>query len=84
MSPTKYGRGVRGSASPTKSPNKKGSPINSLSRIVEVMMDKICPNDLAQCEGLGADNMSCMIIQLNTNSNTTEETSSTSHLEQRL
>lgn len=34
-----------------------------LSRIVEMMMDKICPMNLAQSEGLGADNMTCMIIE---------------------
>jgi hypothetical protein len=36
-----------------------------LSRIVELMMDKICPMNLATSEGLGADNMTCMIIEFN-------------------
>ena len=34
-----------------------------LSRVVEMMMDKICPINLAASEGLGADNMTCMIIE---------------------
>jgi len=29
------------------------------------MMEKICPMNLAASEGLGADNMSCMIIEFN-------------------
>jgi hypothetical protein len=34
-----------------------------LSRIVELMMDKICPMNLAASEGLGADNMTCIVIE---------------------
>jgi hypothetical protein len=34
-----------------------------LSRIVELMMDKICPSNLATSEGLGADNMTCIVIE---------------------
>lgn len=26
-------------------------------------MDKICPSNLATSEGLGADNMTCMVIE---------------------
>ena len=40
-------------------------PGGNLSRIVEVMMDKICPTNLAASEGLGADNMSCIIVEFN-------------------
>lgn len=36
-----------------------------VSRIVELMMDKICPSNLALSEGLGADNMTCMVIEFN-------------------
>jgi hypothetical protein len=36
-----------------------------VSRIVELMMDKICPSNLATSEGLGADNMTCMVIEFN-------------------
>lgn len=36
-----------------------------LSRIVEMMMDKICPVNIAASEGIGTDNMSCMIIEFN-------------------
>jgi hypothetical protein len=34
-----------------------------VSRIVELMMDKICPMNLAASEGLGADNMTCIVIE---------------------
>jgi hypothetical protein len=34
-----------------------------VSRIVELMMDKICPMNLAASEGLGADNMTCIIVE---------------------
>ena len=30
-----------------------------------MMMDKICPANLAVSEGLGADNMTCIIIEFN-------------------
>ncbi len=54
---------VKPGASPTKSPVKKlAAAPDCLSRIVEMMMDKICPTNLAASEGLGADNMTCMII----------------------
>ena len=36
-----------------------------LSRIIELMMDKICPSNLATSEGLGADNMTCIVIEFN-------------------
>jgi hypothetical protein len=28
-----------------------------------MMMDKICPTNLATSEGLGADNMTCIIVE---------------------
>jgi hypothetical protein len=34
-----------------------------LSRIVEMMMEKICPMNLAASEGLGTDNMTCIVIE---------------------
>ena len=34
-----------------------------ISKIVESMLDKICPNNLAASEGLGTDNMTCIVIE---------------------
>lgn len=39
-----------------------GNPV-VLSKIVEAMMDKCCPMNLATSEGVGADNMTCIIIE---------------------
>jgi hypothetical protein len=50
----------------TKSPvkgAKKPVSINNLSRIMELMMDKCCPMDLAGSDGIGTDNMTAMIIE---------------------
>ena len=66
MSPSK-----KLSNSPSKSPTKNGTKEakvlagGNLSRIVENMMEKICPMNLAASEGLGADNMSCIIVEFN-------------------
>lgn len=56
-SPSKLGTG---GSSPKKT-NSKASP-TGLSRIIELMMDKCCPTNLAASEGLGADNMTCVIV----------------------
>ena len=61
-------------SSPSRSPSKNGGkdqkvlPGGNLSRIVENMMEKICPMNLAASEGLGADNMSCMVVEFNKSS----------------
>lgn len=57
--------GSGGSMSPMKNSSKTGGSggTNRLSRIVELMMDKCCPSNLAVSEGIGADNMTCMIIE---------------------
>ena len=44
---------------------KKESKSKHLGLIVEKMMDKNCPSDLQVSEGIGADNMTCIIIELN-------------------
>lgn len=55
----------------SKSPSKNGKeekeqlPGGNLSKIIEIMMDKICPTNLAASEGLGADNMSCILVEFN-------------------
>jgi hypothetical protein len=36
-----------------------------ISKIVEAMLDKICPSNLAASEGLGTDNMTCIVIEFN-------------------
>ena len=46
----------------------KGGAANTglgLSRTMEMMMDKICPMNLAQSEGLGTDNMTGILIEFN-------------------
>jgi serine/threonine protein phosphatase PrpC len=55
---------LTGSISPTKKSStlKKISPTGP-SRILELMMDKCCPSNLAASEGLGADNMTGIIVQ---------------------
>ena len=66
-SPSKKGSKYGGSTSPTKSPVKKtAAPVaGSLSGILGLMFDKICPNNLATSEGLGADNMTAVLIEFN-------------------
>ncbi len=57
--------GGRKSVSPTKSP-AKGDFIDGeirSSRLLEMMMDKCCPSNLAASDGLGADNMSGILIE---------------------
>jgi len=34
-----------------------------LSRIMELMMDKCCPMDLVNSDGIGTDNMTAIIIE---------------------
>lgn len=65
-SPSKRGSRI-GGMSPTKSPKKTGTAVvaSSLSGILGLMMDKICPNNLAASEGLGADNMTGVLIEFN-------------------
>jgi serine/threonine protein phosphatase PrpC len=47
------------------SSKKKESKSKHLGLIVEKMMDKNCPSDLQVTEGIGADNMTCIIVELN-------------------
>ena len=47
------------------SSKKKESKSKHLGLIVEKMMDKNCPSDLQVSEGIGADNMTCIIVELN-------------------
>lgn len=57
-SPAKRGSVSKANASPSKS-----ASINCISRIVELMMDDCCPKNLEMSEGLGADNMTCIIVE---------------------
>ena len=54
----------------SKSNSKLEAPIDNskfkgLATVVEMMMENNCPANLAQSEGLGADNMTCIIIEFN-------------------
>ena len=75
---TAAGKGRLGAAAATRSPPRKGTKnkldsklentINSsrftgLATIVEMMMDVNCPPNLHSTEGLGADNMTAIIIE---------------------
>ena len=75
-SPTKIGKGGRLSKSPprkgtkNKIEHKMESTINNskfsgVATVVEMMMDVNCPPNLHTTEGLGADNMTCVIIEFN-------------------
>ena len=75
-SPTKTGKGNRLGKSPprkgtkNKLENKLENSINNskfsgLATVVEMMMDVNCPPNLHTTEGLGADNMTCVIIEFN-------------------
>ena len=72
--PNKKGsRRTTGSSSPSKKgtvskTSMGGSPsksltITCLSRIVELMMDDCCPKNLEMSEGIGADNMTCVLVE---------------------
>lgn len=50
------------SRSPTKV-TKKPAGVHSLSKIMEMCMDKCCPMDLANSDGIGTDNMTAIIIE---------------------
>jgi hypothetical protein len=63
MSPIKRALQKAGSMSPDPKPGVQEPP--KLSRVVEMMMDKICPTNIAASEGLGTDNMTCMIVEFN-------------------
>lgn len=39
------------------------SQFSGLATVVEMMMEQNCPNDLATSEGLGADNMTCIVVE---------------------
>ena len=57
-----------GGATTNKSPKKtpaQAATASSLSGILGLMMDKICPSNLASSEGLGADNMTGILIEFN-------------------
>ena len=41
------------------------SKFSGLATVVEMMMDVNCPPNLHTTEGLGADNMTCVIIEFN-------------------
>ena len=65
-SPSK--KGSKAGLSPSKSPTKKTTATataTTLSGILGLMFDKICPSNLATSEGLGADNMTGVLIQFN-------------------
>ena len=75
-SPTKTGKGRSLGKSPprkgtkNKLENKLENSINNskfsgLATVVEMMMDVNCPPNLHTTEGLGADNMTCVIIEFN-------------------
>jgi serine/threonine protein phosphatase PrpC len=36
-----------------------------LSKTIELMFDKICPMNLAASEGIGTDNMTCILVEFN-------------------
>jgi hypothetical protein len=40
------------------------SKFRGLATVVEMMMETNCPTSLQQCDGLGTDNMTCIIIEL--------------------
>ena len=76
MSPTKTGKGGRLSKSPPRKGTKNklehkletainNSKFSGLATVVEMMMDVNCPPNLHTTEGLGADNMTCVIIEFN-------------------
>ena len=75
-SPTKTGKGGRLSKSPPRKGTKNkleyklenainNSKFSGLATVVEMMMDVNCPPNLHTTEGLGADNMTCVIIEFN-------------------
>lgn len=39
------------------------SKFKGLATVVEMMMDHNCPTNLANSDGLGTDNMTCIIVQ---------------------
>jgi len=43
------------------------SKFKGLATVVEMMMDQNCPANLQQSEGLGADNMTAIIVEFNKN-----------------
>lgn len=71
--------GRKSMASPTKkgglttkaghaSPGGKAQPALTglgIAKIIEMMMDKCCPMNLAASEGIGTDNMTCIIVEFN-------------------
>jgi hypothetical protein len=57
--------GLSPSKSPTKRPAATSTTATTLSGILGLMFDKICPNNLATSEGLGADNMTGVLIEFN-------------------
>lgn len=56
-SPSKRNNSVKNSSPSSKVPSLGITPI------VEQMMDSICPASLAGSDGLGTDNMTCMIVE---------------------
>lgn len=40
----------------------EASKFKGLATVVEMMMDYNCPTNLAQSDGLGTDNMTCIIV----------------------
>lgn len=73
------GRGGRLGAAAGRSPPRKGtknklenklenainnSRFSGLATVVEMMMDVNCPANLHQTDGLGADNMTAIIIEM--------------------
>lgn len=58
-------KNAKGNTSPgTKGKDKEVTGFG-LSRTVELMFDKICPTNLAASEGIGTDNMTCILVEFN-------------------
>ena len=60
-SPTKKGVAGKGGASPGG--KSQALPGLGIARVIEMMMDKICPMNLAASEGIGTDNMTCIVVE---------------------
>ena len=62
-SPSKKGYSKSGSGSPGSKLNNQNLPGLGISKIIEYMFEKICPMNLASSEGIGTDNMTCVVIE---------------------
>jgi hypothetical protein len=65
-SPTK--KGNASTKAGHASPGHKGQAALTglgIAKIIELMMDKCCPMNLAASEGIGTDNMTAIIVEFN-------------------